>query len=109
MICLAKPNKDPDASFSSDDEVIGEPKMNGLLNHSLRPDGSIDLNNSVTARDRRRKTNESVSLNKMHSCILSTVLTVNPLLHIHAYDFYHIGDQFRSRSASTSVPSDLDL
>ena len=38
--------------------------MNGLLNHSLRPDGSFDLNNSVTARDRRRKHNDSVSFYK---------------------------------------------
>lgn len=61
MICLAKLNRETDAMSSSEDELIGEPKMNGMLNHSLRHDGSIDLNNSVTARDRRRKTNESVS------------------------------------------------
>ena len=62
MICLAKPNRESDNDFSSDDELIGEPKMNGMLNHSLRADGSIDLNNSVTARVRRRKTNESVCI-----------------------------------------------
>lgn len=62
MICLAKPNRDNEVESSSEDELIGETKMNGMLNHSLRADGSIDLNNSVTARVRRRKTNESVSL-----------------------------------------------
>ena len=60
MICLGKLRLDND-EYSSEDEPITEPKMNGLLNHSLRPDGSIDLNNSVTARDRRRKHNDSVS------------------------------------------------
>lgn len=61
MICLGRLRTD-DEPYSSDDEIIGEPKMNGVLNHSLRPDGSIDLNNSFTARDRRRKHNDSVSL-----------------------------------------------
>ena len=61
MICLGKLRSDDDV-YSSDDEPVLEPKMNGMLNHSLRPDGSIDLNNSVTARDRRRKHNDSVSL-----------------------------------------------
>ena len=61
MICLGKLRLDNE-SYSSDEEIISEPKMNGLLNHSLRPDGSIDLNNSVTARDRRRKHNDSVSI-----------------------------------------------
>ena len=60
MICLGKLRLDNE-SYSSDEEILSEPKMNGLLNHSLRPDGSIDLNNSVTARDRRRKHNDSVS------------------------------------------------
>ena len=61
MICLGKLRLDNN-SYSSDEGNISEPKMNGMLNHSLRPDGSIDLNNSVTARDRRRKHNDSVSI-----------------------------------------------
>ena len=61
MICLGKLRLDNEL-YSSDEEIMSEPKMNGLLNHSLRPDGSIDLNNSVTARDRRRKHNDSVSI-----------------------------------------------
>ena len=64
MICLGKLRLDNE-SYSSDEEILSEPKMNGLLNHSLRPDGSIDLNNSVTARDRRRKHNDSVSINSL--------------------------------------------
>ena len=61
MIALAKLRQDTEDVYSSDDDIINEPKINGVLNHSLKADGSIDLNNSVTARDRRRKHNDSVS------------------------------------------------
>lgn len=60
MICLAKIQLENGYLSSEDDETMQETKMNGMLNHSLRPDGSIDLNNSVTARDRRRRHNDSV-------------------------------------------------
>ena len=63
MICLGKIRPENE-EYSSDEEPVMETKMNGLLNHSLRPDGSFDLNNSVTARDRRRKHNDSVSFYK---------------------------------------------
>jgi len=60
MICLAKLQIENGYLSSEEEESIHETKTNGMLNHSLRADGSIDLNNSVTARDRRRKHNDSV-------------------------------------------------
>lgn len=60
MICLAKPQLENGHLSSEEEEDVTEPKINGMLNHSLHADGSIDLNNSVTARDRRRKHNDSV-------------------------------------------------
>lgn len=62
MICLAKPQLENGHLSSEEEEDVMEPKINGMLNHSLRADGSIDLNNSVTARDRRRKHNDSVRM-----------------------------------------------
>ncbi|XP_052238414.1 X-linked retinitis pigmentosa GTPase regulator-like [Dreissena polymorpha] len=60
MICLAKLRPGNSPVSDSEEETIGDStKINGLLNHSLRPDNSIDLNNSVTARDRRRKNHDS--------------------------------------------------
>lgn len=82
MICLAKLAVENGYLSSEEDEGVIEPKMNGMLNHSLRADGSIDLNNSVKARDRRRKHNDSV-------CGSFLVLLLTNSSSVYEYIFTH--------------------